>query len=123
MGSRIIKGSGWVILGLGALAYAYALGLKFKLILGPSLLKNHLADLLFIPLWLSISLYALRLFRKELKILPPKAIFFLSLYGALCFEGILPLISTKFTADFKDLIAYALGGFVYHFFQKKIFKV
>jgi hypothetical protein len=82
-------------------------------------LSDHLNDLLFIPLMISLITVV---FRRILHIdLRPDlfktlfAVIFCSLY----FEYFLPLTNINYTSDWKDVFCYFAGGAIIHIFLSK----
>ncbi|GAB3825351.1 hypothetical protein GCM10028895_34860 [Pontibacter rugosus] len=74
-------------------------------------LHTHLDDLLVLPLTLTIALAAERAyFRKPGFILPWRYTWLAVLLFSVMFEGLLPLLHTKYTADLWDIAAYAAGA-------------
>jgi len=77
----------------------------------PLFINNYLNDFLIIPIVLTLCLYILRLTRNnKAYILPLGVVLFLCFGYALFFEVFMPKISTRYTGDFYDVIAYFLGG-------------
>ena len=76
------------------------------------LVSDHGADLLAMPIVLSIGLWAIRISRperREYRLHPGLIIFTVVLYAVL-FEWIFPAVSDRSTADPIDAVAYAVGG-------------
>jgi len=107
-----------VILAVGLLLYlANIFGLNL-----PDCIRFYAADLICMPLVLIVILALLRFFYKndDFKI-PLSAIISLTAYYALFFEWLLPKISQRYTADWLDVLMYAIGATVFYFLQKKNF--
>jgi len=45
---------------------------------------------------------------------------FIAFYSAIVFEGIMPGISTSYTRDYGDVLAYFLGGIFYYYVHQRI---
>ena len=67
---------------------------------------------LTVALWLQQKLFA-RTARARLNV---AQVVFTVIYFAVFFEGILPAFSEKYTRDYWDILAYAVGGIIYYFF-------
>ena len=81
------------------------------------MLNSYGSDMLCIPLMLSSALFLIRKIHSESVRLSTKMIIFSVAYVSIIFEGILPLVSAKFTADGFDVLCYAVGGTIFYFFQ------
>ncbi len=85
---------------------------------------DYLADFLCMPVVLGLALAFMRIVKQEKNytLHPLQIIVATVLYGIL-FEAVFPLISKTNTADWRDLIAYALGATVFWLFMngKKTF--
>ncbi|NVO84592.1 hypothetical protein [Hymenobacter terrestris] len=83
--------------------------------LPPALLRAHLADALALPLLLTLELWLLRryYFRRPSFVLPTSWIFGTWLVFSLWFEWLLPRLDIRATADWRDVLAYALGGLIF----------
>jgi hypothetical protein len=81
----------------------------------PTLLRSYLADVLTLPLELTLALYCMRrwYFRNPRFVLPASWIFSSWVVMAIWFEGILPMHDARATADPFDVVAYALGGLIF----------
>jgi hypothetical protein len=81
----------------------------------PPLLRAYLADVLTLPLELTLALCAMRrlYFRQPAFVLPTSWIFSTWVVMAVWFEGVLPRYDARATADPLDVVAYALGGLVF----------
>lgn len=103
-----------------SLLYAVHLFIKFSQYPVNEWISSYLADVLCLPILLSYILLLMRYFKKEsLLWLNIPQIIFLFLYVSLLFEFILPKYSKRYTADFCDVIAYAVGAIFFYFFQKQ----
>ncbi|WP_019947288.1 hypothetical protein [Hymenobacter aerophilus] len=87
----------------------------------PALLRAHLADALALPLLLTLALWGLRryYFRRPAFVLPRSWIFSTWLVFSLWFEWLLPRLDAHATADWRDVLAYALGGLVFARFMNR----
>ena len=81
----------------------------------PALVTGYLADLLFLPLALTLALATLRhlYFRRAAFVLPPTWILSAWLVTTVWFELLLPRWRASATADPLDALAYALGGLLF----------
>lgn len=81
----------------------------------PALLRAHLADALALPLLLTLALWLLRrfYFRRPAFVLPASWVFSTWLAFSLWFEWLLPRFDARATADWRDVLAYSLGGLVF----------
>lgn len=78
-------------------------------------LHTHLDDLLALPIILTVALAVERAyFRAPRFILPLRFSLLALLLFSVVFELVLPLFSPKHTADALDVVAYAIGGAVFH---------
>ncbi|MBW7466273.1 hypothetical protein ABID22_000054 [Pontibacter aydingkolensis] len=78
-------------------------------------LHTHLDDLLCMPVILTLILAAERLyFRNPYFVLPRHYIVVSVLLFSIVFEGILPLLAAKYTADAWDIVAYVVGALIFH---------
>lgn len=83
----------------------------------PVLINDHLNDFLCIPVVLHLSLF----FTKRIKKNPSfhlqwQNVIPVVLLFSFLFEGFLPMISSSYISDIKDVIAYFLGGLMYRLF-------
>ncbi|WP_266203645.1 magnesium citrate secondary transporter [Pontibacter kalidii] len=83
-------------------------------------LHTHLDDLLALPLTLTIALAAERLyFRNPYFVLPLRYTLLALLLFSLVFEGLLPLLHRRYTADPWDVLAYLAGAFIFQGWMNK----
>ena len=77
----------------------------------PVLLTSYLADLLSMPIILTLALYAYRrlVARSCTLVFPDSWLWLAWLYVAVWFELLLPAVSARAVADPFDVVAYALG--------------
>jgi hypothetical protein len=83
-------------------------------------ISDYAADLLCIPLALSVihfALIKLGVIKKEFEFTPVMIAYCVLIFG-LAFEWYLPMKSPNFTADPLDFVAYILGGVAYFIFRK-----
>jgi hypothetical protein len=83
------------------------------------ILHEYLDDLLCLPIVLSAVLFIHRRFRLKCShyVLPVSHVLLSVLLIASVFEVVLPNVSTRYTGDFIDVLAYMVGAF---FFLKHI---
>ena len=100
---------------VGLIVYLIQLQFKWHHQYLPHWINDYLADLLCIPLLLSTTLFVLRRIKKSPQLnLTPAMIFFTCAYVSFAFEFLLPRISTRYTSDILDVVAYFVGGFGYY---------
>ena len=106
-----------------SLALIIDLGKRFG-VLWPKLIHNYLNDFLYIPLvaffiqWLVRKWKALPHFKLSISHL-----LFLVLMNSFYFEYYLPKINDRYTADVFDILAYAMGAFLFWFLNHNDEKV
>ena len=91
----------------------------FELII--PIINNYLADLVCLPIVLSLALAFQRTFilqNSNYRLRNWQIIFAFILFSVVV-EGIVPLYSQKYTADGMDIIAYAAGAFVFYRWMNK----
>ncbi len=75
------------------------------------------------PVVLTICLVVLQKLRNNLNLrIPIFAIASLTLYYMIYFEWYLPKVNSRYTADFIDVILYALGAIIFYLMQNKWIK-
>ncbi|AII53542.1 hypothetical protein [Hymenobacter sp. APR13] len=82
----------------------------------PAALNSHLADVLALPLLLTVALSLMRrlYFRQPAFVLPGSWVVSTWLSVALVFELLLPRLRPRtYTADWLDVVAYGLGGLIF----------
>lgn len=80
----------------------------------PNFLLYNLTDFLCLPILLTIANLLIKiLFPSQCFIISVSQIVLLALFYSVLFECILPKVSTKYTADYLDVIMYFLGGGFY----------
>jgi hypothetical protein len=76
----------------------------------PTLINNHLNDLLCMPIVLKICQYVVRHIRNDTAVqIPIRIALTLTLFYALYFELILPKFNERYTADMIDVGLYSIG--------------
>lgn len=78
----------------------------------------YLNDILCLPVVLTLALWL------QQKLFPGSCrhrllagqVIFTVLYIVVFFEGILPTLSSRYTRDYWDILAYTVGGLFYYFF-------
>lgn len=85
----------------------------------PKIIRNYYADLVALPIMLSIILTILRHLKSEKNLVLSKyKVFVAFIYLSVVFEFILPYFSLRYTRDYYDLLAYAFGASIFYFYQK-----
>ncbi len=88
----------------------------------PNWIYFYVNDALCMPIVLSFCLLGVRIIKSNKNVyLPWRSILVLTLFYALYFEWILPKSNPRYTADWIDVLLYALGSFVFYRFQIKFF--
>ena len=106
-----------LVVGLMA-CYLIHLLFKFGRVPVPWFISHYFADLLCMPLLLSVVVIGMRGVKKDPNlILPGSMIVMAVLYVAFVFEYWLPLHWSRYTADVFDLLMYGVGGLGFYFFQ------
>lgn len=83
-------------------------------------LHAYLDDLLCLPISLQIILAVQRAyFKNPAMVLPVQHIAFAVAAYSVCFEWLLPRYEPVYTSDPWDVLAYAIGAFVFHAFLNK----
>jgi len=82
------------------------------------LMRRYLDDLLVVPVILPIAETLMRVvYRNEKLKLDLGMIITTVVLLAILFELILPMYSLTYTSDVYDVLCYAVGGTIYHFFN------
>jgi hypothetical protein len=83
--------------------------------LEPWWMRNYLADVLCLPVVLSMAVLLQRLlfYRNSDYRLNKMQVIFTVVYVTVIFEGILPHFMPRYTADYFDVAAYSTGGWIY----------
>ena len=104
---------------LSAFAYAF-LKLSQKLGYHFPFFHDHLADFLCMPVVLSLAVTFMRWTKKDKNyVLNPLQIVVATVLYAFLFEFLFPMLSTKATSDWRDVIAYCLGALVFVIWMNK----
>ena len=83
-------------------------------------LKNHLNDLLFMPIVMSLILALTRFIKRDPKLLfTVFLIAFMTLFFIIIFELIGPIFYTHAIGDWIDVLMYILGAFIYLIIQTR----
>jgi hypothetical protein len=83
-------------------------------------INDYLADLLCMPIVLTIILTSVRFLKKRPDFqMPLSGILFTLVYWSVYFEWFLPSRSTSYTADPLDVIAYFLGAASFFLWQRR----
>lgn len=110
----------WLLLGI--YSFLYLVKQQFLNLTLPNLIKNHLADILFIPILMGFAQWIIqKTWSKSFKINIKHLVIGL-VWTIFFFEWYLPTHQTTSTADPFDAIAYAFGAFVYWMYSKSILK-
>lgn len=85
------------------------------------ILNDYLTDFFAVPVVGTIVLTLMREFvlMSNSYVFPLSYVFTMVIYISIVFEGLLPMLSSKYTADPFDIIAYSLGAFLFHRFINK----
>jgi hypothetical protein len=91
----------------------------------PPVINGYINDAAAIPVIANLGLWFQRVFiiKNNYYVLAPRHVIFIVVYVSLIFEGILPIFSKTYTADWIDVLLYAIGGlFFYKMMNKPIMK-
>ncbi|WBA43358.1 hypothetical protein [Hymenobacter canadensis] len=105
-----------LFLALAALYLVARLARHWHIRVLPAALNSHLADMLALPLLLTVALSIMRrlYFRQPAFVLPGSWVVSTWLATSFLFELLLPLLRPRtYTADWLDVVAYGLGGLVF----------
>jgi hypothetical protein len=86
-------------------------------------INGYIDDMAAIPVMANLALWFQRVFiiKNDYYVLAPWHVIFITAYVALVFEGLLPVLSKIYTADWIDVVLYVLGGlFFYRIMNKPI---
>lgn len=101
--------------------YVVHLVLKFGRVPVPMFFSHYFADLLCMPLLLSVAGLVMRWVRADAGLcLSGAMILVASLYVSLVFECVLPLFFQRYTADVWDVVMYGVGGGLFWVFQERL---
>jgi len=78
--------------------------------------NGYITDAFAVPVIANIALWLQRMFiiKSNYYVLSPMQVAFLVLYISLLFEGLLPMISKIYTADWIDVLLYVFGGIFFY---------
>ena len=78
--------------------------------------NGYITDAFAAPVIANLALWLLRVFiiKSNYYVLSPAQIIFLVVYISLLFEGLLPMISKIYTADWIDVLLYVFGGIFFY---------
>lgn len=107
----------WLLAGLYAVLYYFKTSGNYW-----PIVSDHLADLICLPIVLSICRYTLIKWKLAPPTfeLTPAMVLAATIYFSVVFEGLLPLWNNNHHADFVDVLAYFLGGILYFLFRSRI---
>jgi len=82
----------------------------------PPYVNGYITDAFAAPVIANLALWLLRVFiiKSNYYVLSPAQIIFLVVYISLLFEGLLPMISKIYTADWIDVLLYVFGGIFFY---------
>ncbi len=85
------------------------------------LINGYINDLFAIPVIANLGLWFQRSFiiKSSYYVLSPSQVIFIVIYVALIFEGLLPRVSKTYTADWTDVLLYAVGGLFFYLVMNK----
>lgn len=85
------------------------------------LINGYIDDAFAIPVIANLGLWFQRVFiiKNNYYILAPWHIIFIVIYVSLTFEGLLPILSKTYTADWIDVLLYILGGIFFYYVMNK----
>ena len=108
------------LLSLLLASYFVHLALKFSQVPVPMFFSHYFADLLCMPLLLSVAVLVMRWVKADAGLHLSRAMILVAtLYVSLVFECVLPLFFQRYTADFWDVVMYGVGGGLFWVFQKR----
>ena len=84
-------------------------------------INSYIDDAFAIPVIANFGLWFQRVFiiKNNYYVLAPWHIIFIVVYVCLTFEGLLPFLSKTYTADWIDVLLYALGGIFFYYVMNK----
>ncbi len=101
-----------------SILYVLHLVCKFAAIPVPIFVSSYFADLLCMPLLLSVILLAMRKTQGQPTLkLSWQMVLFACFYVSVAFEFLLPRLDIRYTSDPKDMLIYFIGGCIFFFFQ------
>ncbi len=83
--------------------------------------NGYIDDAFAIPVIANLGLWFQRSFviKNNYYVLSAKQVVFIVTYVSLVFEGLLPRLSKTFTADWIDVLLYAIGGAFFYWVMNK----
>jgi hypothetical protein len=84
-------------------------------------LNGYLTDAFAIPVIANLGLWFQRvvIYKTNFYVLSAWHVVFIVVYVSVVFEGILPWLSVKYTADWMDVALYGVGGVFFYFVMNK----
>src|SRR5258707_6367070 len=84
-------------------------------------INSYIDDAFAIPVIANLGLWFQRVFiiKNNYYVLAPWHIIFIVIYVSLTFEGLLPILSKTYTADWIDVLLYAFGGIFFYYVMNK----
>ncbi len=84
-------------------------------------LNGYVTDVFAIPVIANLGLWFQRvaIYKSNYYVLSAWHVVFIVVYLSVVFEGILPWLSTKYTADWIDVVLYTIGGGVFYWMMNK----
>jgi hypothetical protein len=85
------------------------------------LINGYIDDAFAIPVIANLGLWFQRVFiiKNNYYVLAPWHIIFIVIYVSLTFEGLLPVLSKTYTADWIDVLLYIFGGVFFYCVMNK----
>lgn len=84
----------------------------------PEILSSYLNDFLSLPLVLAVAIFLQRNFvlcQPDYKLSGTQILLVLA-YWSVMFEGVIPHVASRYTADWLDVVAYAAGAGLFYIF-------
>ncbi|MFI5136901.1 MAG: hypothetical protein ACHQIM_03680 [Sphingobacteriales bacterium] len=83
--------------------------------------NGNINDAFAIPVIANLALWFQRVFiiKSNYYVFAPRYVIFIVIYVSLVFEGLLPLLSKKYTADWLDVLLYIFGGLFFYLVMNK----
>jgi hypothetical protein len=111
----------YIAFSFGIFLYVLQLLAKFNYILLSSWYVNYAADVVCLPLILSITLVLIRKIKRWPFFYLTNGMFVVAIsYTSILFEWILPRYFTKYTADIVDIVMYLVGLIIFYFVQQRL---
>jgi hypothetical protein len=84
-------------------------------------INGYIDDAFAIPVIANLGLWFQRTFviKNNYYVLAPWHVIFITVYVSILFEGLLPLYSKTYTADWIDVLLYAIGGLFFYSVMNK----